>query len=189
MVPEIAAEQVQDIIDQDIDLVIDVRAEATDQVIWKAVHMEYKWLPTEDHPEHHIPDELFEMALHHTRLHVDNFGKVLIHCHMGINRAPSVAFAVLLDQGMDPIKAYNLIREKRPTAFIAYAMDALRYDLRVNDREHPLITEAGLERHIKASWTKEQVASAQHAIRSGHERDYDERVLLAYRQRDEDNGA
>jgi len=52
---------------------------------------------------------------------------VLTHCHMGINRGPSLGFAVLLDQGWDPIEAIAAIRRCRPIAHIWYAGDALRW--------------------------------------------------------------
>lgn len=51
--------------------------------------------------------------------------QVLVHCHMGINRGPSMAFAVLLALGMTPVAALSAIRRARPIAAIAYAQDAL----------------------------------------------------------------
>jgi dual specificity phosphatase 3 len=50
---------------------------------------------------------------------------VLTHCHMGINRGPSLGFAVLLNEGWDPIEALASIRRARPIANIWYAEDAL----------------------------------------------------------------
>jgi protein-tyrosine phosphatase len=50
---------------------------------------------------------------------------VLTHCHMGINRGPSLGFAVLLAQGWDPVKAIAAIRAARPQANVWYAADAL----------------------------------------------------------------
>ena len=50
----------------------------------------------------------------------------MVHCHMGVNRGPSMAFAYLLDQGWDPIKALVAIRSARPIAGIIYAPDAIR---------------------------------------------------------------
>ncbi len=51
--------------------------------------------------------------------------KVLVHCHMGINRGPSLAFATLLALGWDPIEAMTTIRAARPIAAVGYADDAL----------------------------------------------------------------
>lgn len=50
---------------------------------------------------------------------------VLTHCHMGINRGPSLGFAVLLHWGWDPIEAIDAIRAARPVANVWYAPDAL----------------------------------------------------------------
>jgi dual specificity phosphatase 3 len=55
----------------------------------------------------------------------DPDAEVLAHCHAGINRGPSMAYAILLATGMDPVGALSAIREARPIAAIAYADDAL----------------------------------------------------------------
>lgn len=55
----------------------------------------------------------------------DPDAKVLAHCHMGINRGPSMAFAILLALGSDPIDALDAIRAARPIAAAGYAEDAL----------------------------------------------------------------
>ena len=52
---------------------------------------------------------------------------VLTHCHMGINRGPSLGFAVLLHWGWDPIAAITAIRDARPIANVWYAGDALSW--------------------------------------------------------------
>ena len=52
---------------------------------------------------------------------------MLTHCHMGINRGPSLGFAVLLAQGWDVVEALDAIRAARPIAWVAYAEDALRW--------------------------------------------------------------
>lgn len=51
--------------------------------------------------------------------------KVLVHCHMGINRGPSLAYASLLALDWDPIEAMTAIRSVRPIAAVGYAADAL----------------------------------------------------------------
>jgi len=52
---------------------------------------------------------------------------VLAHCHMGINRGPSMAYAILLAQGWNSVEALAAIRDARPIAAIAYAGDALSW--------------------------------------------------------------
>lgn len=55
----------------------------------------------------------------------DPTAKIVIHCHMGVNRAPSMAFAVLLAMGFEAIAAMEMIREARPIAAAVYADQAL----------------------------------------------------------------
>jgi dual specificity phosphatase 3 len=50
---------------------------------------------------------------------------VLAHCHMGINRGPSMALAILLATGMTPDDALDAITNARPCAEVAYADDAI----------------------------------------------------------------
>ncbi len=49
------------------------------------------------------------------------------HCHMGINRGPSLGFAVLLHQGWDPVEAIAAIRAARPIANVWCAGDSLAW--------------------------------------------------------------
>jgi dual specificity phosphatase 3 len=54
---------------------------------------------------------------------------VLAHCALGQSRGPSMAYAVLLDQGYDPGEALLLITENRPQALANYAEQALAWHL------------------------------------------------------------
>ena len=77
-----------------------------------------------------MPDEWFAAG---TQLVLDRIAagaRVLIHCHQGVNRGPSMAFAVLLCQGHEPFDALELIRTRRPAARVAYAADAVDWWLR-----------------------------------------------------------
>ena len=58
----------------------------------------------------------------------------MVHCHMGINRGPSMAYAMLLDAGYDVVEALDMIRKARPIAGIIYAIDAVRAVGRLHDR-------------------------------------------------------
>jgi hypothetical protein len=51
---------------------------------------------------------------------------------MGVNRAPSMAYRLLLDAGHDHIGALELIRDARPIAGIIYAPAAISHHLRSN---------------------------------------------------------
>jgi dual specificity phosphatase 3 len=52
-------------------------------------------------------------------------GRILVHCHMGVNRGPSMAFAGLLDEGWSVAEALSAIRTARPIAGIIYAESAV----------------------------------------------------------------
>lgn len=56
--------------------------------------------------------------------------KVLVHCHMGCNRGPSAAYAVMIDQGHGHLDALKLIRQSRPIASVMYAPDAVAWQQR-----------------------------------------------------------
>jgi len=50
--------------------------------------------------------------------------RILVHCHMGINRGPSSLYAIMLTLGWSPTEALDAIRTARPIAGIIYAADA-----------------------------------------------------------------
>jgi predicted protein tyrosine phosphatase len=58
--------------------------------------------------------------------------RIVVHCHMGVNRGPSMGFAILLALGWDPIEALDAIRAARPIARVLYADDAISWWLRRN---------------------------------------------------------
>lgn len=120
--------QVREWVEFGITDVVDVRGEWSDQEFLAdhAPHIRYHHLGTHDDGTTQS-DEWFRHGvsiLHDALAHPD--AKVLVHCHMGVNRGPSMAFAFLLEQGWDPIAALDAIRTARPIAGIIYARDALR---------------------------------------------------------------
>lgn len=50
--------------------------------------------------------------------------KIYAHCAAGVNRGPSLAYAILRAQGLDAKLAMNLIKTNRPIAFVGYSKDA-----------------------------------------------------------------
>ena len=84
----------------------------------------------------------------------DPEAKVLVHCHMGINRGPSMAYACLLMLGHDPIEAMTMIRSARPIAAIGYAEDALDWHHRTYDvsRIRRLDDQRRLDAWREANW-------------------------------------
>jgi dual specificity phosphatase 3 len=75
--------------------------------------------------------------------------KVLTHCHMGINRGPSMAYAALLADGWDAVDAIAAIRSVREIAAVGYAEDALAWHHRRSGASH---TQRSVDRHRLARW-------------------------------------
>ncbi len=107
--------------------IVDVRGEWSDEELVKdlAPSVRYHYLGTHDdgtsQDKQWFDDGI--AALHDALEHDD--AVVMVHCHMGVNRGPSMALAFLIDQGWDPIEALDAIRNARPIAGIIYARDAV----------------------------------------------------------------
>ena len=113
--------------------IIDNRIEWSDENLVEASAPEIRYFHNGiDDAGQRMPDEWFDtvVAVADAGLKLD--GGVLVHCHMGINRGPSAAYAVLLTQGWDPVEAIDLIRTARPVAAVGYAEDALNWWHRTN---------------------------------------------------------
>jgi len=118
-----------DLVDAGITHVIDMRQEWSDEAVF-AVHapgITYHWIPMDDagQTEGATTWQLVSDAASAALANPDT--KILVHCHMGINRGPSGAFAVLLGLGHEPVEALQMIRAARPIAAIAYWADVLRW--------------------------------------------------------------
>jgi len=112
--------------------IIDVRDEWSDEgyVAALAPHITYHHFGTDD-LDNGQPDAWFETGVKAALAALTDAGRrVMIHCHMGVNRGPSMAFAVLLALGAAPVEAAVAIRSSRPIAGIIYASDALSWWLR-----------------------------------------------------------
>ena len=121
------ADQIRDYRELGIDHVVDCRIEWDDSDLY-AEHMpDIAYLHHGmDDAGQSVPPEWFDTAIDW----IDAAGPdavVLTHCHMGINRGPSLGFAVLLHWGWDPIDAIAAIRAARPIANVWYAADAVRW--------------------------------------------------------------
>ncbi len=109
--------------------VLDTRVEWSDEelVAEHAPDIVYGWIGTDDDGDTK-PDEWFDAGLAFSSDALsDPDAVVLVHCHMGINRGPSMAYRILLESGWDPIDALDAIRDARPIADIGYAEDALNH--------------------------------------------------------------
>ncbi|WP_157953255.1 dual specificity protein phosphatase family protein [Nocardioides allogilvus] len=126
--------QLHELDDIGITDIVDVRLEWNDEewVMAAKPHLRYHWLGVDDAGQA-MPHEWFDEGTERIRAALSDNGSVLVHCHMGINRGPSMGFAAMLSLGWDPIKALDRIREARPIAYIGYAEDALDWWLVKND--------------------------------------------------------
>ncbi len=124
---ERAAEQVAELLELGLTHVLDVRLEWDDTALLAelAPEVSYRHDGIDDAGQR-VPGAWFEEL---TDWAVDALddpdARLLVHCHMGVNRGPSAAFAILLRLGWDPFDALDAIREARPIAYIAYAEDVL----------------------------------------------------------------
>jgi hypothetical protein len=112
--------------------VVDNRAEYSDEafVADHAPQIAYLHHGIDDAGQR-LPDAWFDDGVSFVRSALAQSGtRVLVHCHMGINRGPSLAYAVLLDAGWDPVAAIDAIRAARSIAAVGYAEDALDWHLR-----------------------------------------------------------
>ncbi len=148
-----ARRQLQDLVDAGITHIADLRDEWNDAELvahW-APEIDYLYHPVQDAGQQ-IPAAWFEQLNEWvTEALADPDAKILIHCHMGVNRAPSAAFALLLAQGMKVREALTAIRASRPVAVIDYADDALDWYLDRTGAQRP--ARAGARRSL-TMWRK-----------------------------------
>lgn len=127
--PEQALSQLKEWVDAGVTHVVDCRLEWSDEefVLAHAPQIDYTWLGTDDDGEGQSYD-WFDAGVEcvTSALSTPN-ARVLVHCHMGINRGPSMAFAALLATGSEPVAALDAIRTARPIAALLYAQDALAW--------------------------------------------------------------
>lgn len=110
-----------------------------------------------------MPDEWFDAGVDFALAALeDPSAKVLAHCHMGINRGPSMAYAILLAQGWDPVAAIDRIRQARPIANVWYAEDALDWWHRRTQADSQRRV---VERRALAQWRQENPLDVVRIIR------------------------
>lgn len=121
-----AAGQLKELVDAGVTHIVDVRVEANDAelVANLAPQVGYFHHGIDDAGQR-VASDFFDTTVGYAADAMEAGGIVLAHCHMGINRGPSLGFAILLHQGWDPVDALTAIREARQIAYIDYAGDAL----------------------------------------------------------------
>ena len=109
--------------------IVDLRGEAcdADDVARHAPDIGYTWRGTHDAGGDQDFAWFDEGVAAITRALEDPDARVVVHCHMGGNRAPSMAFAALLQLGYGIEDGLHAIRDARPIAKILYADSAVRW--------------------------------------------------------------
>lgn len=146
-----AARQLREWTDAGITDIVDARGEWSDEslVARLAPEVAYHWVGTDDLGLGQSNDWFDAGVTAAVAALADPARKVVVHCHMGVNRAPSMAYAVLLLLGTGPVEALELIRKARPIAAILYADDALRWWHRRVDAD---ATQRSADRHAVREW-------------------------------------
>lgn len=161
--PTLALVQLNELDDAGITAIVDARLEWNDQE-WVAEakpDIDYLWLGVDDAGQR-MPDLWFDTGTERVIAALNRGGTVLVHCHMGINRGPSLGFAAMLALGWDPIEALDRIRQCRPIANVGYAEDALDWWLRKNEATGP---ERSAERQRIRRWRRENHLDVANVIR------------------------
>lgn len=124
---ELAGRQLDELVALGVTHVVDARGEWSDAdvVAERAPSLRYLHHGMDDAGQR-VPRSWFDEAVQWV-LDAGPDAVVLTHCHMGINRGPSLGFAVLLAQGWEPVAAIDAVRRARPIANVWYAADALRW--------------------------------------------------------------
>ena len=114
--------------------VFDMRGEADDtQFIHENSSITSHWFGVDDNGGKR-DDAWFESVRDMAYEVLNDLGrdrKILVHCHMGVNRGPSALFAIMLATGWESLEALRAIRDVRPIAGIIYAPDAISWWARV----------------------------------------------------------
>jgi protein-tyrosine phosphatase len=126
---ELALAQLHELVAAGVTHVLDTRVERSDQVLVAehAPEVAYLHLGVDDDGQGK-PSAWFDAAvgwLDEAMASPDTVA--LVHCHMGVNRSPSLAFAYLLHRGMGIRAALDAIRSARSIAVIDYADAALTW--------------------------------------------------------------
>ena len=94
-----------------VTAVVNMRDEYDDQEAGIAPSR-YLYLPTVDNTPPTMED--LQSGVNFIREELERDGRVYIHCEAGVGRAPTMAAAYLVSQGMGPAAAWDLLRERRP---------------------------------------------------------------------------
>ncbi len=167
--PEQGQTQLAEWVNLGVTDIIDVRDEWSDEgfVAEHAQGVRYHYFGTDD-ADNGQPDIWFQNGVSAALEALGTPGrKLMVHCHMGVNRGPSMAFAVLLEAGYGPVEALQMIRASRPIAGLIYAPDALSWHHRqsgvtsaVAAREQLLLRAWMSENPVDVRWIVSRIHQA-----------------------------
>jgi protein-tyrosine phosphatase len=125
---DVAVRQLAELVSVGVTHLLDVRIEWSDEewVRQLVPELDYFHHGMDDMGQE-VPPEWFDTGVRYAVDAIEAGGVVLVHCHMGINRGPSLGYAVLLGLGWHPLEALDAVRTARPISFLAYADDVLRW--------------------------------------------------------------
>lgn len=161
---QLAEAQLSELLTAGVGHIVDARVEWTDAefVARIAPHVAYSHVGIDDAGQV-LADSWFDEVTALISTSVAAGQVVLVHCHMGINRGPSLALAVLLQQGWDVVAAMDLIRTSRPVAAMAYAENALDWHHR---RTGAGAAQRRTDRDRVAAWRRDNPLDVVRIIRS-----------------------
>ena len=114
------------------------------------------WLPT---PDDGTPRDAAWIAA--VAREADRGDRVLVHCHMGVARAPSAAFLTVVRRGLDEFAALEAIVSARPIVAASYVADMLRWHLGPSaDAEHRATRLEARRRELVAAHRERLIAEA-----------------------------
>ncbi len=156
-----AARQRDELVELGVTHVVDCRIEWDDAAAWRGTSAAYTRAPIDDAGQR-VPAAWFEDQVGRILGWLDDpDAVVLTHCHMGVNRGPSLGFAVLLGLGQEPVEAMRALQQARPIAYAYYAEDAVEWWI---ERQGLGPDEADAHREALAKYREDQRLDVVHVI-------------------------
>ena len=163
--PDRGPAQLAELVDAGVTHILDTRREWSDEeyVSRHAPAVGYRHLGVDDDGGT-LPDQWFDEATEWLDAVLAEPGaRVLVHCHMGVNRSPSLVFGYLLHRGHGVREALDLIRGAWDVAVVDYADDALAWHHR---RTHAVEADRRSGRGELERWRRENRIDGEQVIRS-----------------------
>lgn len=113
--------------DAGITHVLDCRSTAEYARLYRGTAIAYCCAPTDDDGKRKPPAWFGQGVAFALDALSRPDAKLLVHCAAGINRGPSMAYAVLRAMGLGPTEAEGAIRSARPLVSMGYRADAERW--------------------------------------------------------------